>query len=172
MIKRLPYILFFLIVSLPSQAQFINLQLTIDAELTATVEQPLDFGTQLTNAGRIDIGLGDVNMGIFSIRAFRTQNIFIELDYPTALRNPNPEVSEDIPLDLSLAYNNSGTNSIENATQLPAENGFISITENTQTAYDSEIWKELFLYVYGSIDVGNVPNGIYSGDIVLTVDFD
>ena len=172
MIKVLAFILLNMMALLPIQAQFINLQLSIDAELTATVEQPLDFGTQLTNSGRVEIGLGDVNMGIFSIRAYRTQNVYIELSYPPALRPSSPEISAQIPLDLDIAYNNSGTNNVDNAQPLTSESGFIAISENTQAATNSDIWKQLYIYVYGAIEVGNIPNGIYTGDIVLTVDFD
>ncbi|HCT52926.1 MAG TPA: hypothetical protein DF712_10735, partial [Balneola sp.] len=39
-------------------AQFINLQLRIEPELSATVEQSLDFGTQVTNFGTRTIALG------------------------------------------------------------------------------------------------------------------
>lgn len=152
--------------------QFINLQLRVEAELSATVEQDLDFGTQITNSGRTEIQLGDVNMGVFSIRAFRTQNVYINLEYPDVLTSSEPQVDAQIPLELNLSYNNSGTNTISNSTPLPANNGMVSVHESTRFEFDNEIWKELFIYVYGAIDVGNIPNGIYTGDIILSVDYD
>lgn len=153
-------------------AQFINLQLKVEAELSATVEQDLDFGTQITNSGRTEIQLGDVNMGIFSIRAFRTQNVYINLEYPDVLTPTQAQVDAEIPLELNLSYNNSGTSTVSNSTPLPSNNGMVSVHESTQFEFDNEIWKELFIYVYGAIDVGNIPNGIYTGDIILSVDYD
>ncbi len=174
MIKYIALMALFLTHSWAEQVygQFINLQLRVEAELSATVEQNLSFGTQITNSGRKVIQLGDVSMGIFSIRAFRTQNVYINLEYPDALIATQAQIDDEIPLELNLSYNNTGKNTISNSTPLPANNGVVSVHESTQPELDNELWKELFIYVYGAIDVGNVPNGIYTGDIVLSVDYD
>lgn len=156
----------------PAAAQFINLQLKIEPELSATVEQELDFGTQITNSGRKEISIGDVNMGVFSIRAYYTQNVYLSLRFPDALRHSNPAIREIIPLELSLAYNNSGTNRPSESIPLTANNGLVSVHEKTELESRNDIWKELFLYIYGYIDVGNIPNGEYTGDIVLSIDYD
>lgn len=153
-------------------AQFINLRLTVEPELRATVIQPLDFGTQVTNSGRTTILLGDTNMGIFSVRAFHTQNIYIELQYPDALENNEPGITADIPLNLSMAYNNSGSDNPQNSTPLPLNEGLVSITQNTTPELEAEVWKQMYIYVYGSIVIGNIPNGIYTGDIILSLDYD
>jgi hypothetical protein len=159
-------------ISLPTQAQFINLQLRIEPELSATVEQQLDFGTQITNSGRTEIQLGDVNMGVFSIKAYYTQNVYLSMQYPDALVNNAAEVETKIPLQLQISYNNSGKNNIKNAIPLPVTGGLVSIHENTALQNKSEVWQEMFVYVYGAIEVGNIPNGVYTGDIVLSLDYD
>lgn len=153
-------------------AQFINLQIKIEPELSATVEQDLDFGTQISNSGRTEIQLGDVNMGVFSIRAFHTQNVYLNLQYPSLLTNNDPAVNATIPLELNIAYNNTGTNAIESAVQLAGNNGLVSVHERTELRNRNDIWKQLYLYIYGAIEVGNIPNGVYTGDIVLSVDYD
>lgn len=175
MIRIVRNILFFLFIcgwALPSHAQFINLQLRVEPELSATVEQNLDFGTQVTNSGRTEIQLGDVNMGVFSIRAFHTQNLYLTLQYPETLVNDTPGIEDEIPLELEIAYNNRGNNNPLNALLLSNNSGLISIHERTQEEFDQEVWKEMYLYVYGAIEVGNIANGVYSGDIVLSVDYD
>lgn len=154
------------------KAQFINIQLNVEPEISASVEQNLEFGTQIINSGRNEIGLGDLNMGIFSIKAYYTQNVYLTLEYPEVLTHDNPAFSEAIPLELNLSYNNSGTNNVNSSTVLTGNEGLINIHENTQNIARNEIWQELFIYVYGYIDVGNIPNGVYTGDIVLTVDYD
>lgn len=175
MIRTIAYIIFFILLGGiigPLQAQFINLQLRVEPELSATVEQNLDFGTQVTNSGRTAIQLGDINMGVFSIRAFHTQNLYLTLQYPDELVSENPDIDDQIPLDLEMAYNNTGANNSANATILDNNNGLVSIHQRTRAEFDEEIWKEMYIYVYGAIEVGNIPNGTYSGDIVLSVDYD
>lgn len=176
MIRYSAYILLSFLISIivtsATSAQFINLQLTVEPELRATVVQSLDFGTQITNSGRTEIQLGDANMGIFSVRAFHTQNIYIELQYPDALENNEPGVTAGIPLELGMAYNNSGSNNPQNSTTLPLNEGLVSITQNTTPELEAEVWKQMYIYVYGSIVIGNIPNGVYTGDIVLSLDYD
>lgn len=111
-------------------------------------------------------------MGIFSIRAFHTQNIYIELQYPEALVNNEPGVEANIPLNLGMAYNNTGTENPQNSRPLPLNEGLVSITQNTTQELEAEVWKQMYVYVYGSIVIGNIPNGIYTGDIVLSLDYD
>lgn len=165
-------ILFILGIPSAASAQFINLRLTIEPELRATVVQPLDFGTQITNSGRTTIELGDANMGIFSVRAYHTQNIYIDLQYPEALENNAPGVVADIPLELGMSFNNTGTENPQNSTPLPLNEGLVSITQNTTPETEADVWKQMYIYVYGSIVIGNIPNGIYTGDIILNLDYD
>ncbi|MFD2532496.1 hypothetical protein [Gracilimonas halophila] len=175
MINAIRYIGFFFLlgsITSPLNAQFINLQLKVEPELSATVEQNLDFGTQVTNSGRTTVQLGDVNMGVFSIRAFHTQNLYISLQYPDQLTNEDPGIENQIPLELDMAYNNQDTNDATNANLLDANRGLVSIHERTQAEFDQEIWKEMYIYVFGAIDVGNIPNGVYTADIILTIDYD
>ncbi|HAW79369.1 MAG TPA: hypothetical protein DCX27_06395 [Balneola sp.] len=153
-------------------AQFINLQLRIEPELSATVEQSLDFGTQVTNFGTRTIALGDINMGIFSIKAYHTQSVIITLDTPEALTSINPAIDDLIPLDLEIAFNNTGVNNASNATILENKSGFISIYDGDEEISQSEIWKEMYLYIYGSIEIGNIRNGVYTGDIILSIEYD
>ncbi|MEX0609188.1 MAG: hypothetical protein WD016_12240 [Balneolaceae bacterium] len=156
----------------PVKGQFVNIQLKVEPELSATIEQNLEFGNIVTNSGRTNISLGDVNMGIFKIRAFHTQNVYLSLQYPEYLSHSDTRIDDRITLDLSMAYNNMGTNSYSDAMLLNGNNGYISVHERTAETYTNEIWKELYIYVFGIIDVGNITNGMYSGNIILSIDFD
>lgn len=171
-VRHIAFTFLFLGMIMPVQAQFINLQLKVEPELSATVEQDLDFGTQVTNSGRTEIQLGDVNMGVFSIRAFHTQNLYLTLEYPELLQSEAPDNDDDIPIELQMAYNNRDNNNPANARILTDNSGLISIHENTQAEFDGEVWKQMYIYVFGAIEVGNISNGVYSGDIVLSVDYD
>lgn len=172
MIRLITCLIFVTGVNTAATAQFINLQLKVEPELSATVEQSLDFGTQIVNTGRTNISLGDVNMGVFSIRAFHTQNIYMSLSYPEYLINSNSQSADQIPLELSINYNNSGKNIPDKSIPLPDNNGFISVHERNSNTNRSDIWQELYIYVHGSIEVGNIANGLYTGDIILSIDYD
>ncbi len=155
-------------------AQFINLQIRIEPELSATVEQELDFGTFAINAGEQSIGISDVNAGIFSIRAYYTQNVFIDLILPPELTHINPAISDVIPIDLQLAYNNKGNRSSDEAVVLENNQGILPINEYGEiiTSNSAEIWKEMYLFVFGSIYVNDIASGIYESDIVLSIEYD
>ncbi len=173
MIRLFLIILIHVVSQIHLHSQFINLQIRVEPELSATVEQDLNFGQLVINSGITEIRLGDVNMGIFNIRAYYTQNIYVSLDFPTALIHDNPAIKDVIPMDLDVAYNNTGSRSVFNSTELEGNEGFLPVTENVLvTQRNQEIWQELLLFVYGSIDVGNVNEGLYSGEILLFVDYD
>lgn len=155
-------------------AQFLNLQITIEPELSASVESDLSFGDLAINSGTFNVGLGDIGMGVFNIKAYHTQSIFISLDYPPALTHPNPTVIDQIPIDISMAYNNSGTNKAKSATILTNNAGYVPLNSNTHYTEiaSAEIWKSVYIYVFGSISVGNITQGEYSGDVVLHIEYD
>lgn len=175
MTKSTRYILiltFILLSSKSSFSQFINLQIRIEPEITAKVEQQLTFGDLVINSGQKIIGLGDVNMGVFSIRALYTQSIYLSLVAPQALTHINPAISDNIPISLNLAYNNSGQNNSNNTTELENNFGYLKVYENNSRPKPENIWQEMFLYIYGTVDVGEVTFGEYSSDIILIVEYD
>lgn len=176
MIKPLQILIFCFIALLLmpqiSLAQFVNLRLTIEPELSTTVEQDLNFGTQIANSGRTEIQLGDTNVGIFSIRAYHTQNVYLSLSFPSAMRSQTSAITEEIPMDLRINYNNSGRNDPLSSIELTDNQGFVSIHETTETVTNRDIWKQMYIYVYGAIEVGNVPDGVYTADVILTIEYD
>ena len=160
---------FVLILPQALSAQFMNIQISIEPELSAEVEQVLTFGNVISNSGILEIKLGDLSTGIFSIRAIRSQSLYIQLIHPNALlRVNNP--TDQIPLSLQISYNNSGNNNVSNAQVLEGSSGAIIIDGSEKNS--GEFWLKLYLYLYGYIDVGNVPNGIYKGDVVLFISYD
>jgi hypothetical protein len=152
-----------------SFAQFINIQLTIEAELSTEMEQALSFGTQVTGSGLKVIALGDPGMGIFSIKALRTQEIKISLIYPDNLESDKTD--SKIPLDLNISYNNSGKDNPQNSIPILGNSGYTSIYNNNLPFDSNEVWQELFVYVYGSIDIGEIPNAEYEADVILNIDY-
>lgn len=156
------------------KAQFINLQIRVEPELSAQVEQNLDFGAIISNSGQKNISLGDLNMGVFNVRMLDAQNVFVELVFPDNLISITPGNSAQIPMNLEMAYNDNGINDSRYAVPIPAQGKLlVPPAENTlQQRSASDVWREIYLYVYGSIIVGDVPNGDYIGDITIVLNYD
>lgn len=152
----------------PDQAhgQFIDLQLDIDSELTATTEKPLEFGTLTTNSGRRMIELGSVNMGIFSITGLEQQMLLVTLNKPNALRHDNPAVKEIIPLELFARYGYSAQN-YQDSIPLPEASSSIKMESNPEPGP----WNTIYIFMYGAVDIGDVPDGSYANQIVLSVEY-
>lgn len=161
-----------------SQAQFLTLDLKIEPELRTSIDQELNFGTLATNSGEISIALGDLNMGIFRIRAFKTQNVHISLVHPTNLTRDGISANLDeyvIPLDLYMAYNYSDNEDYLDAKEIPNNMTYLPISEiplNGVRSNSIDNWKELLVFLYGSILIDNIPSGNYSALVTLVVDYD
>lgn len=153
-------------------AQFINLQLKIEPELSATVVNDLNFGRIATNFGLKSVDIGDPNMGIFTIRAFRNQRVFIQLVNPNELKHENPAIGEGIPVLLQASVNNQGEDDYRNSFDIPISGALFNVydaSSSTQSRTASDLWETVYVYVYGSIDVGNIPTGVYEGNVFLSV---
>ncbi|MEL7834046.1 hypothetical protein [Fodinibius sp. Rm-B-1B1-1] len=149
-----------------TSAQFIDLRLDIDAEITAQTEQSLNFGTLSTNSGRRMIEFGSVNMGIFSITALENQLLLVTLDKPTLLNHDNPAIEETIPLELFARYGFSMQNH-EDSFPLPEAVSNIKVEPNPGPGP----WNAIYIFMYGTIDINDVPDGTYSNQIVLSVEY-
>lgn len=160
----LPVLLF----CLPEKAypQFMDLHLDIDSELTARTEHPLNFGTIQANSGRQAIEFGDVNMGIFSITALEKQLLLVMLNKPKNLSHDNPAVEDRIPVYINARYGYNRQD-FRDAELLHSSTIALRVKENS----NSGPWNTIYLFLYGSIEVGNVAEGIYSNNIILEVQY-
>lgn len=163
---------FFIATSQAISAQFITININIKPELSVTVEQNLDFGTLVTNSGLHTIPLGAVNSGVFSIRAYHTQNIHISIDTPDFLAKKNSTSVDRIPITLNTAFNNSGVDNQKLASVLESNTGYLPINNSLSNNTNSDTWRDFYLYIYGSIEIGNIANGIYYGQVMLSIEYD
>lgn len=147
-------------------AQFIDLQLDIESKVTAQTEQALDFGTLATNSGRRMIEFGGIDMGVFSISALENQILLITLDKPDELRHNNPAIENTIPLQLFSRYGYSSQN-YRDSRPLPETISSIKVESNPEPGP----WNNLYIFMYGSVDIGDVPDGIYTNQIILNLEY-
>jgi len=149
-----------------AHAQFIDLRLDVDSELTASTVQPLDFGAISTNSGQRSIDLGGINMGIFNITALENQLLLVTLQKPDVLRHNNPAIQDTVPLNLFARYGFSAQN-YQSATSLPEATNALKVETNP----DPGPWNTIYIFMYGSINIGDIPDGVYSNEIILNVEY-
>ena len=169
--KLFRIIVFFALLSIiwanHAQAQFLNIQIDVEPEVETLVDRSFNFGQIVIGSGFNEVPLGAPGMGIFQIRALRTQRILISLESDQVLRHEDPDVEASIPIELSASYSNNGVEDYR--TSVP----FSSLTENIvlegPPQNPTATWSSIFVYVYGGINIGNIPTGTYTGEVVLTV---
>lgn len=148
-------------------AQFMNFQIEIEPRVDAVVNQQLNFGQLVGGSGLQEITLGSPNMGIFHIRALRTQHMMISVEPDSVLIHENRALNASIPMQIYANYTNYGIDDYRNS--IAFSDGFESIVIEAPPNTPESQWSGLYIYIYGTIDLRNVPLGLYSGEIRLTI---
>ncbi len=167
----------FLIPVRQAQAQFIYFSMEVEPELSATTLEDLDFGTIPVESGRSSIGLGEAGMGVFMLRGLQYQRLTFELEVPEELNHELPGIDATIPIDLNFAYNNRGTNNSNTATIVDGLDATLTLLGDDFQAgqpiseYLQSNWAQMYIYVYGSIEIGNVPSGVYKNQVTVRVEY-
>lgn len=149
-----------------TQAQFLDLRLDVEPKVTANTEQSLNFGTLMANTGRSDIGLGNYNMGIFSITALEHQLLMVSLDIPDELHHSNADIADVVPVDLKARFGYSFQD-YENSYPLSETKSNIQVEESPSVGP----WNSVYFFIYGSMMVGDISGGVYTNNILLHVEY-
>lgn len=151
-------------------SQYINIHIDLEPEFKTEVLTPLNFGQIVNNSGNQVINLGDPRMGIFSITAINAQSVKLTIDHTKTLKHSNLDITDSIPFDIKAAYNNTGTNDHRSATPFVDNQIYAQISRTASKTNFS--WETLYIYIFGSIEIGSIQDGVYTGNIYLTVEFD
>lgn len=181
---------FLLWIAVPSYCQihfeqYANYSLTVD-ELN---NGDLDFGQLVSGSGPHSIDISGAK--IIEITGVEYLDVIIEVNFDDLYLNGNPANTGDyIPFDLEAAYaNNKGTPNIGSAKYVTNISGksftqrFPILERQSQppgpppppptNAFDqSQVEETAYLYLFGSIDVGDIAAGNYSSQITVTVSYD
>lgn len=160
-------LLLFLLYPFAGYAQNMPIQLDVNPLVETLVEQSLDFGQVIAGSGFQEVPLGSPAMGIFKIRALRTQQLLISLDSDRELRHSNPEIDDVIPIQLNANYAGNGMNDYRTSSPLSGLMGNIAIGAPPQNP--DAAWSSIYVYIFGGIDLDFVPAGVYRGEVTLTV---
>ncbi|MDR8390856.1 hypothetical protein NC796_06895 [Aliifodinibius sp. S!AR15-10] len=152
----------------------------------------IDFGQIISGSGTNSIDIN--NAKIIEIVGVKYLDVIVEITADNDLYlNGNTSYAGDsqksIPLTLEAAYaNNAGTPTIGQAKIINVPNNnfttrFPILERQSQppgpppppptNAFDqSKVEETAYFYIYGSINVGDVDAGFYSGQITVTVSYD
>lgn len=156
-----------------------------------TPSSDLDFGTVIQNEGVNSLTINEAK--VLSIEGVRYLDVIVDVTADTyLLKDGNPSCSTNpscrISLTLQAAYANRGQNNTSQAILMNT----IGQTASAQfpvkyrgnappgppptpvyVGFNPALFNETaYVYVYGSINVGNVDVGSYEGDITITVSYD
>ena len=168
-----------LLYPMAANAQFVNLSMQIETEFSATTEKNLDFGTIAVQSGQKRINLGDPGMGVVTFRGLRYQRLIISVDEPERLVHAGEEEDRSIPLELNFAYNNRGSNTPEQSMALDEAGTSLTLlgegvdlreTRGLSEYLQSE-WANMYIYIYGAVNVGNVPTGVYKNQVTVSIEY-
>lgn len=163
------FISIFLMIPIILQAQFVHFQMSVEPELSADVVQKLNFGNFITDSGIQRIEKGSPDMGIFEIRGLRTQTLAVTLNPPEELQHSNSNIQQHIPISLEASYT-TGVDDINQSLPFSGNNAWFTIGGKGSHS-NTQPWQSAYVYIYGDISIGDVPDGNYEGSLVLTVEY-
>ncbi len=178
--RTLRFAFLFLIV-MGVHAQTIQFSVHVASSLNASKDQDMDFQTVISGSGLQEINLGDAGMGVFAITGNEEMDVIVTMTAPVSLTHTG--VSSDvIPFTLKFAYANKGVNDVNQAVEVIGSSVRFQLKErvsgppgapptppsNAHTANQVTA----YIYIYGSMNVGIIDAGSYSGTVNLSVTYD
>lgn len=173
------FILFLLVVSFSSlplevHAQFLRLTFEIESELEAEELNPLRFGQVVPNAGVIQIRLGDPDMGTYAISGPQNLTVEMNLDLPDYLELEGDQTFQ-VPMRLQAAYANRNQNETRQAIPVQGGQARFPLRADAPLQVSPDIpapSATAYIYIYGEIEVGDIPPGTYDANVFMTVEYE
>lgn len=162
-----------LLTSRPAEAQFIRVTMEVESELSTHSLQPLSFGELYQNTGPVQVSMGADNMGIFSISGAPIQKVRVSLQSPDLLHHADRSLGDSLEISIQAAYANRGANRVEDARLFNDDQAQFRMMENTGNLTSAALLRDVtaYIYIFGSLSVGNVEPGLYDGEVVMEVEY-
>ena len=153
--------------------------------------EDLNFGLLITNEGASFIPVTEAK--VLAIEGVKYLDVIVEITADNALLlngdlNCIGDVSCSLPFTLEAAYANRGVNDVNQATIMNVVSNIASAQfpimyrgnlppgpppAPVYEGYNPALYHETaYLYLYGSVNVGNVDTGTYSANINITINYD
>jgi len=163
------------------QAQSIQFSIYVANTLSATKDQDMDMGEVFSGSGFTGVALGDPGMGVFAITGNEELDIIVTLTTSANLIHTGAS-ADVIPYTLDFAYANKGANDVNQAIvgtggtarfqMRGRESGPAGAPPTPPSAHHTPTDATVYLYIYGSMNVGAIDPGTYSADVDLSVTYD
>lgn len=148
--------------SAQSYTQSATIKVGVSAGLSLYVDRNLSFGDVVSGTGANSVGLTSPNVGHVTIGGSKN-TVTVTLTPPSALTDGN---SHSITYTPEAAYNPSADDPSTAIVMAPSgQTSFALGNHVSGNNYQG------YLYLYGSIDVQNVPAGSYSGQYTVSVTY-
>lgn len=157
--------------SSPARAQFMRIQLVVDEEVSISDVRTLETGQIPVNYGWFQISISDDYAGRFTIRAFENINLLVSVQAPDELVL---DANNTIPFRLETAYMNAGDMDLRQTVPFRGNNASFPISNRgllTDSMPGLQLPLEAAIIFYGSVYVGAVDPGVYSGEVVVTINY-
>jgi len=166
--------------AVPVAAQSINFSIHVSSALDATKDADMTFPQVFAGDGLTAIGLGDGGMGVFAITGNAELDVEVTLVAPSDLVHTQYP-AQKMPLTLQFAYANTGINDFNLAKTVAGHTARFQLRERTggpagapptppNASHTPEI-VTAYLYLFGTIDVGQIASGNYGGTVNLYVQY-
>ncbi len=159
------FILLFILSASPLNAQFLHIEIPVETEISASIQQRLALGNYQSGSGSHLISLNGSNAGVYSLTSYKNQLIGVRV--PEVVFLPHVTLKDSIKLNIKAAYNNKGINNTELSIPFKGITAFKINAENKGSAF----WERAYIYLYGMLHIGTVPEGLYRGEVTLTIHY-
>jgi len=170
-----------LLISVLGYGQTIQFSVHVASSLDASKDQDMDFATVVSGSGLQEINLGDAGMGVFAITGNEEMDVIVTLTPPANLTHTGAS-SDVIPFTLNFAYANKGVNDVNQAVTVIGSTARFQLKERVSgpagapptppsSAYTPN-QATAYIYIFGSMNVGVIDAGSYSGTVDLSVTYD
>lgn len=132
--------------------------------LSAYTNTNLNFGTVVSGAGTYSVAVTSASAGEVTIQGQWNTTVYVTLTPPASLTNG----VNTIPYTPRAAFDNSADNPAVSTEWIPPTGRQTGFRLRANHAGQSG---QAFVYIFGSINVGSVPPGTYSGTYVVAVSY-
>ena len=155
----------------PAQGQFLRLTLDVETEHGARDVNNLSFGVMAP--GTHELNLGDDGIGVYSLSGYPNNFLNVSIQPPEYLQHTDPGIADRLIIEVASAYANQGENNRRDAISMVDNRGRFPVRSEKSAKADRRPVLELcWLYIYGTIHIGNTAAGLYEGEVIIKIEYE
>ncbi len=152
--------------SAPLYSQFLNIEIPVKTESSADIHQKLTFNTFQPGTGLHKISVTDKTAGVYSMISYANQLVSVTVSKAVFLKHISHQ--DSIKLNIVAAYCNAGVNDPQKCIPFKNNKAFFKIYQSPAA---EAFWKTAYIYLYGSLNIGDVHEGLFRGEVALRISY-